>query len=320
MNTWRDRTVAFLFLSTTTALAASLSGACTFTSQGQGGDAGAPQPGYAVPGDDGGNPPSANGDGAAFDGGATGGDGSPGCPPGDNGCGPPVTICGPGNCPGCCDSNGACQYGRSNQFCGLGGSSCMLCNPPSSCGAGVCQATGCGPGNCPGCCATDGTCVSGADNAACGTGGGACLMCPTGSSCRGPQGCSPVGNTPCLQQDGGPLDLNGTWTGTSNGPGGAVSATLMLASMGPGSYQYQASLSLDPSVRGDQCPASGPINSTFVASLTPNGPSGSGCMLNGNISMGAYTSGIMLQASPSMLIGNASPACSAPPFNGTLVP
>jgi hypothetical protein len=67
-------------------------------------------------------------------------------------------ACGPANCNGCCDASGTCVPGNATQACGVGGSRCVFCQPPTNaypiCTTGKCTwkcTTGyhdCGDGKC----------------------------------------------------------------------------------------------------------------------------------------------------------------------------
>jgi hypothetical protein len=42
-------------------------------------------------------------------------------------------ACSTTNCPGCCDSNGRCQPGTTNEACGIHGGVCQTCVAPRTC-------------------------------------------------------------------------------------------------------------------------------------------------------------------------------------------
>jgi hypothetical protein len=56
----------------------------------------------------------------------------------DGGAADVISSCGPVNCSGCCDANGTCQAGETNQACGLGGGACGICSNPKACTNGAC--------------------------------------------------------------------------------------------------------------------------------------------------------------------------------------
>ena len=117
--------------------------------------------------------------------------------------------CTPQTCPdGCCDDNGVCQRGHTDQACGTSGEACYACgsnqfcsaetgecrdNPPCSaetCANGCCNLEngfhvcrtdlrGCEPGGacCSGCCDENQECQPGNDDGVCGSGGSACIIC-----------------------------------------------------------------------------------------------------------------------------------------------
>ena len=129
-------------------------------------------------------------------------------------------TCSPATCPGCCDKNGRCQPGDSEQACGTGGERCVNCPGPDTCQSGQCHCTpncqgkkcgsdgcfascgSCPPGQtciaqsgqcrqgtcgrqtCPqGCCDTDGTCEPGNNATFCGTNGEKCVTCQPAQIC-----------------------------------------------------------------------------------------------------------------------------------------
>lgn len=147
-------------------------------------------------------------------------------------------LCTPQTCPnGCCDSNGVCQPGNTEQACGDGGVTCTQCgsnqhcstqtgtcrdNPPCSaetCPNGCCNLEngfhvcrtdlrGCAPGGacCSGCCDNNGQCQDGDDDGACGAGGSRCIACDPLEQCdRGRCQCD-ANNCPgcCLGGPGNP--------------------------------------------------------------------------------------------------------------------
>lgn len=96
--------------------------------------------------------------------------------------------CGPGNCTGCCDSNGACVEGTLLSACGRDGGMCSTC--PVLCVAGQCET--CSAANCNGCC-RNGRCEPGGTTASCGSNGSACRSCVPGQRCE---------NGGCIHWDG----------------------------------------------------------------------------------------------------------------------
>jgi hypothetical protein len=104
------------------------------------------------------------------------------------GCG--GTKCGPGNCAGCCDSNGLCEEGNVTNACGANGLSCQTCTLSQTCELGQCATISqqCSPSNCNGCC-NGSQCVQTCPNGTfCGP-SGTCLQSGDGGSC-GPTNCS----------------------------------------------------------------------------------------------------------------------------------
>lgn len=56
-------------------------------------------------------------------------------------------LCNSNSCrSGCCDSNGMCQSGQSNNACGVAGNACMRCNLGATCNLGVCATSSGGGG------------------------------------------------------------------------------------------------------------------------------------------------------------------------------
>lgn len=110
------------------------------------------------------------------------------------GCGEDTSkTCGPQSCAaGCCDVQGQCQNGTTNNACGSGGGLCSACPIGAYCISGKC--TSCDQNTCPtGCCQGD-QCMPGNTSSACGRGGLSCLVCKGGESCVDGQ-CSTTG--PC---------------------------------------------------------------------------------------------------------------------------
>jgi hypothetical protein len=124
-------------------------------------------------------------------------------------------------CPGCCDESGQCQAGTTATACGRGGTSCIRCTAPETCGggapgtSGVCgctppitcepqpQGTRCGviPNGC-GDDTTDCGACTGTD--LCG-GGGFCTSSRQGICSAGPPVCpvgAPTGTTACNNRAG----------------------------------------------------------------------------------------------------------------------
>jgi hypothetical protein len=105
-------------------------------------------------------------------------------------------VCDGQTCPhGCCDAQGRCQPGTSDQVCGRGGGACATCGSGNRCVAGqcVCDTQTCifgqccenGPGN-PGRCFT-------MDDEHCGSGGEKCQIC------EGLDECGYCGDPPSYQ-------------------------------------------------------------------------------------------------------------------------
>ncbi len=94
--------------------------------------------------------------------------------------------CTPENCEGCCQANGRCETGDSENACGAGAAACLACSAGWTCELGDCipPAELCGPENCAGCCDELGVCKTGDSDMLCGLGGGVC------SSCSAPEICA----------------------------------------------------------------------------------------------------------------------------------
>ena len=134
-------------------------------------------------------------------------------------------VCTPQSCAaGCCDGEGNCRPGDTNQACGTGGATCESCGAGQTCQNQHCAACEpdcagktCGPDGCggscgscaegqrcqngqcvcdaescpDGCCASGpgnpGACRSGTNRQTCGAGGAQCATCPQGQDCLGQQ-------------------------------------------------------------------------------------------------------------------------------------
>lgn len=120
-------------------------------------------------------------------------------------------VCSASTCDGCCDTNGACQFGTTTLACGGKGTTCRSCQSTDVCTDGLCLlpstvdagggTTTCNEGNCAGCCKGD-ACVSGAEITGCGKGGGVCEVCNGNQACTSAGRCQ---NATCL----GCIDVSG---------------------------------------------------------------------------------------------------------------
>ncbi len=147
-------------------------------------------------------------------------------------------TCGPATCEqGCCDSNGACQFGTTALACGGSGGSCRSCQSTEVCNGGLCllPTTGgvdagggtaiCNENNCGGCCSGD-TCVAGKSVTACGVSGVACATCTGNQQCTTGGRCQ---NATCL----GCIDGAGTCqTGKSTSACGSQGYSCLACTAG----------------------------------------------------------------------------------------
>jgi hypothetical protein len=98
-----------------------------------------------------------------------------------------LAVC-PPDCNGCCDATGACQSGKTNDACGVGGQLCAVCDSSKgSCNAGSCGGTGIiEPGG-----------MDAGNNPNCGNVGQACCV----GTCYG-GGCCDPSTTMCITPGG----------------------------------------------------------------------------------------------------------------------
>lgn len=95
--------------------------------------------------------------------------------------------CNSSSCNGCCKVTAAgtsCVAGTSNDACGYGGLTCLICSNEQKCQAGVCSGSKCDATSCKdGCCDSKGACVKPPTNNACGLKGATCKQCASGETC-----------------------------------------------------------------------------------------------------------------------------------------
>jgi hypothetical protein len=120
---------------------------------------------------------------------------APGACPSGTQCVGGACVCNAQSCPTGCCANGVCTT-PSTATCGLGGATCVVCDPITAnacsssgacaCGSGAACATGqhcvnnacvCDAVSCAGCCGSNGVCHPGTANGVCGAGGQACVQC-----------------------------------------------------------------------------------------------------------------------------------------------